>query len=158
VSAGAHLRDRLAAGGYHQRRARDRSRRRLHEKSIGCSLDRAGFDAQLQLAARLREAVEQHGDDLPRRAVAEQLAERLLVIRDAARLHPRDEVMLGKTLERRYAEMRIARDELFRRAVEIGEIAPPAAGDADLLRRFFGMVDDEHATPAPRRLDAAHQA
>ena len=76
---------------------------------------------------------QQHVDDLVRRAVAEQLAERLLVLGDAVALDQRDEVALRVAAQRRDAEVRIGRDEVLRAGVEVGEVAAPAAGDADLL-------------------------
>src|SRR3546814_13447949 len=47
---------------------------------------------------------EQHVDDLLRGAVAEELAERLLVPGDAGRVDPRDEILLGVALQRRATE------------------------------------------------------
>ena len=57
----------------------------------------------------------QHVDDLARGAVAEQLAEGLLVIGDAVALDQRDEIRLRVAAQRRDAEARIARDEVLRR-------------------------------------------
>src|SRR3546814_17248314 len=45
-----------------------------------------------------------------------------------------------------------------RRAVQVGEVAAPAAGDADLLRRPGGLLQQQHAPPAPASLDCSHEA
>src|SRR3546814_8090732 len=82
---------------------------------------------------------EQQVDDLLRGAVAEELAERLLVPGDAGRVDPRDEILLGVALQRRDTEARVLRQKVRRRAVQVGEVAAPAAGDADLLRRPGGL-------------------
>ena len=54
--------------------------------------------------------------------------------------------------------MRIGRQEPLRRAVQIGEVAAPAAGDQDLLAGLARMVQHHHAAPAPPGGDCAHQA
>ena len=46
--------------------------------------------------------------------------------------------------------------KFFGAGVEVGEIAAPAAGDADLLAGRARMVDHQHRAPAPARLDGAH--
>ena len=86
---------------------------------------------------------QQHGHDGARRAVAEQLAERLLVIGDAMALHQRDEIGLRVAAQRRPAEVRVARQKAIRRAVQIGEIAAAAAGDQDLGADPVGMVEQQ---------------
>src|SRR3546814_8054514 len=62
---------------------------------------------------------EQHVDDLLRGAVAEELAERLLVPGDAGRVDPRDEILLGVALQRRDTEARVLRQKVRRRAVQV---------------------------------------
>jgi hypothetical protein len=42
-------------------------------------------------------------------------------------------------------------------AMEIGEIAAPAAGDENLLANPVGALEDRDASPALSRLDGAHQ-
>ena len=51
--------------------------------------------------------------------------------------------------------MRVVGQETPRIGADIGEIAPPAARDQDLLPGFLGMVDDQHPrTALPRRCRA----
>src|SRR3546814_13108044 len=90
---------------------------------------------------------EQHVDDLLRGAVAEALAERLLVPGDAGRVDPRDEILLGVALQRRATEPRVLRQKVPSRPVQVGEIAAPAAGHAGLLRRPYRPPP--HQTPTP---------
>src|SRR5450755_2079241 len=75
----------------------------------------------------------QHADDFLRRAVAEQLSQRFLVIRNAMLLDERDEVLWCIPRQRRRAEMRIGRQEVVRPAMQVGEITPSATGDQDFL-------------------------
>jgi len=53
--------------------------------------------------------------------------------------------------------MGIGGEEVFRRGVQIGEVAAAAAGDEDLLSRPVGVVEHEGAPSAPSRFDGAHQ-
>ena len=85
----AHLRDGGAAGGDHQRR---RARRLVaiadREQPVGVARPRAiALPSEIRTCA-LRAFLQQHMDDLPRRAVAEELAERLFVPGDAGGARP----------------------------------------------------------------------
>src|SRR3546814_6455594 len=87
-----------------------------------------------------------------------QLAWRLLGPCEAGGLDPRDEGALGVALERRDAEAGFLRQEVRRRAVQVGEVAASAPGDADLLRRLGGLFQQQHGAPAPAGLDRRHKA
>ena len=100
---------------------------------------------------------EQHRDDGARRAVAEQLPERLLVIGDAMALDQRDEIMLRVAVERRLVEMRIGREEPVRRAMQVGEVAAPAARDQDFRADLVGMIEQQDLAAALARGERAHQ-
>jgi hypothetical protein len=99
----------------------------------------------------------QQCDDRPRRTVAEQLPERLLVIGDAVALHQSDEIMLRVAIERGFVEMRIGRDEAIRRAMQIGEVAASATRDQDFRADFVGVVEQQHLAAALSRGERAHQ-
>src|SRR5690606_16183378 len=120
-------------------------------------VDLAHLGAALQRDVARRAFGEQHVDDLPRRSVAEQLPERLLVPGDAVALHQREEVLRGVPAQRRLGEMGIGRDEPVGRRMDIGEVAAPAARDQDLLPRRVGAVEHQHPQPALPRLRRAHQ-
>ena len=53
--------------------------------------------------------IKQHSDDLPRRAVAKKLAERLFMPGDFVAFHQRQKVPLSVTTERGFCEMRVFR-------------------------------------------------
>ncbi len=90
--------------------------------------------------------VEQHRDDLPRRAVAEQLAQRLFMPGDAISLDQsrKSAACSGPAPTWRNAGWPTGS---VGRGADIGEVAPPAARDEDLLPRRIGMVDDHNAPP-----------
>src|SRR5690606_24388542 len=74
------------------------------------------------------------------------------------RVDPGDEVPLREPLQRRQREARVAAQEPLGRDAEVGEVAPPAARDADLLAGLGGMVEDQHPPPAPPGLDGGEHA
>ena len=80
------------------------------------------------------------------------------MVGDAMFFHEGDEIMLRVAAERGNAEMRILRQEILRRGVQVGEIAPPAAGYADFPSDFRRVVEQQHALSAFARLRGAHQA
>ena len=156
-AGGAHLGDRLAAGGQDQRAA-------AHHGAVGQGglidvahtvnpLDR---DAQRQDHARRPHVVGQHADDLFGAVVAEQLAEGLFVPGDAGAVDAFDEVVLAEPLQGRGGEARVLAEEVGGAGSGVGEVAAPPAGDADLLARRPGVVEDAHRAPAPPGLDGAH--
>ena len=88
---------------------------------------RAPSVADPHIDAALGTFGQQHGHDRARRAVAEQLAERLLMIRDAMSLDQRDETGRCVARQGRLGKVRIGGEEILRPAVQIGEIRAPAA-------------------------------
>ena len=59
-------------------------------------------------------------------------------------LDQRDEVVLGVAVERGFVEMRIGGEKPVRRAVQVGEVAAPAAGDQDLRAGLVEMIEQQH--------------
>jgi hypothetical protein len=94
---------------------------------------------------------QQHGDDVFGRAVGKELALVLLVPGNAVALQQRNEVLRRVARQRRAAELRVlAHEVLVRRArveVAVGEVAAPAARDADLLGHLLAVVDEQHLQP-----------
>jgi hypothetical protein len=119
----AELRDRWAAGGEDEGR---RLGAADAEAAIGM-LERVCARTEPQIDAALRAFGEQHRDDLLRRAVAEELTERLFVPGDAVAVDQSDEVFGCVTAERGGGEMRVRREEAVRGGVDIGEVATAAA-------------------------------
>ena len=111
----------------------------------GAQVDRSG-----------RTFLEQHRENLARRAVAEELAQRFFVIADTMALDHRDEVALGVAAERGFAEMRIGGEKALGRDLEVGEVAASAAGDQNFRARLRAMLEQQHAPAAPPRAHRAH--
>jgi len=99
-----------------------------------------------------------HFDDLLRAFIAEELAQRFLVPRDAVFLHQRDEVSRRVARERRAAEVGIRRKEIAVGRVQVGEVAASTPRDADLLAHLAVVVDEQHAAGALARSRGAHHA
>src|SRR5258706_6894033 len=155
---GADLRHREPAGGNHERRGRERSAARLHAKDGAVAHHPAHLAGLAPIDAPLRALGDEHVDDPLRAVVAEELPERLLVIRDAVALHERDELARRVARQRRAAEIRVARDEVAVRGVDVGEVAAPAARNADLLADLRVVVDEHHAPPALPRSCGRHHS
>ena len=103
------------------------------------------FAAQAHRHVALCAFRHQHIDNLLRRVVAEQLAERLFMPGDAVFAHQIDKVPLGVTRQRRFAEMGVLAQIGSRFDIQIREVAAPAAGHQDLTPRFFTIIDEQHA-------------
>ena len=71
-------------------------------------------------------------------------------------VHQTNEIRRRVARQRRDAEGGVGGDEVARRGMAVGEIAASAAGNADLLTRRGGMVQNQHIAPARRT--GAHQA
>ena len=73
-------------------------------------------------------------------------------------LDQRDEVRRRIAGQCRLGKVRIGRDKVFCRAVDIGEIATPAAGNQNLFSQSLGMFKDRNPPAALARFDGAHQS
>lgn len=111
----------------------------------------------MQADANLIALVEQHVEDVAGFVIAEQLAEFLLVVWHAVFGHQTDEVPLGVTCQRRFAEMCVLREEIARLGVHVGEIAAATARHEDFLAGLVGMVKQHHLAPAPGGGQRTHQ-
>jgi hypothetical protein len=117
--------------------------------------DLADGRRQPHLDPTLAAFLHQHRDDLPGRAVAEELPERLLVPGDAVALDQREEIPLGIAAERRLGEMRVLGEEVLRPRPGVGEVAAPAARDEDLLAGFSAWSITRTRAPACPAVAAA---
>ncbi len=90
--------------------------------------------------------------------IAEQLSQFLLVISNAVLRDQRNEIRRRVACQRRLAEVRIGGKKILRAAMQIGEVAAPAAGDQDLLADAIGVLEHGNSAAALARLDGAHQA
>ena len=112
----------------------------------------------MQLDAGLIAFIKEHAEDVAGFVIAEQLAEFLLVVRHAVFADQADEIPLGVTRQRRFAEMRVLRKEIARFGVHVGEIAAATAGHEDFLAGLVRVVEQQHLTPAPGGGQGTHQA
>ena len=97
----------------------------------------------------------QHGDDVLGGIVAKELAQCFLVPRDAVCIDQCDEIPLRIARQRRFGEMWVGADEGLWIGVQIGEVAAPAARNADLLARCACVI---HQQGAPRQMCRRHHA
>ena len=154
---GAHLWNGEAAGG--------------DDQSVGAVVRRWGMDEESVALPDLRDGLLEndadaggaalsfeHGDDVACGAVAEELAEGLLVEGNAMLFDQCDEIARRVAGERGAGEVWIGGEESVGRAVEIGEIAAAAAGDEDLLADAIGMIENYDATAALTSGDGSHEA
>src|SRR3546814_10473570 len=91
------LGDRGAAGRHHQRLTLDGAAAGRKMETLAALLDLRDRRLRHQGDSGGRAVGEQHVDDLLRGAVAEELAERLLVPGDAGRVDPRAEILDRKS-------------------------------------------------------------
>ena len=68
-----------------------------------------------------------------------------------------DEIMLAILLQRRFTKMPVLRQKHLGIGMKIGEIAPAAAGNANFLGKFLGMIKHQHTPPTLASLNRAHQ-
>ena len=155
---GADLRDRQAAGGDDHVPRQDRSAigqeliararcLRRWARAVVKRADRSDGAGLPALDAAGLALAQQHLDEVLGRSVAEQLALVLLVEGDAVSLHQRDEVLRRVARQGRAAEVRVVAQEVLVRCarveVAVGEVAAPAARDADLLGDLVAVVDQQ---------------
>jgi len=93
-----------------------------------------------------------------RRPIAEKLTKLLLVVTDFVLLDKADEIRRRVSRQRRLAEVRVGGEEIFRPAVQVREIATPAAGDQDLLANAIGVLKHRDPAATLTGFDGAHQA
>src|ERR1700722_9819619 len=77
---------------------------------------------------------------------------------NAVTLDQRHEVDLGVAAQCRMAEARIVRQKVCGARVQIGKIAAPAAGYANLLARMARLLQHQHRASAPSCDGSTHQA
>ena len=72
--------------------------------------------------------------------------------------HEGDEVIGRVSGERGFCEVRICGDEIFRRAMNVGEVAASAAGDEDFFADAVGVIEKGDAASALAGFDCAHES
>ena len=97
----------------------------------------------------------QHSQDVAGGTIAEQLSERLFVIRNAMLLDERDEIRGGIASQQGLREMRVPGKIILGLAAEVGEIAAAATGDENFFAKPVGVVEDDNAASALAGFDGA---
>ena len=93
-----------------------------------------------------------------RRPIAEQLPQRLFVIRDAVPLDEPDKIRGRVTRQRRFCEVRISRKEVVGPRVQVGKVRAASSRDQDLFPRPPRTFQHRDTTPAAAGFDRSHQA
>ena len=91
-------------------------------------------------------------------SVAEELAKRLFVIGDVVMFDEGDDIGGGIAGEGGNGEVGILREEVFRAATTIGEIASATARDTDFFADFFGVFEEEDTAVTLAGFDGAEEA
>ncbi len=155
----AEFRQRKAAGGYDQSGRFNRTARGLEDKAaIRPALHRPHLGAGFDLNAGCMTFLSQHLDNVARAMVAEKLAQFLFVIGNAVLLDQRDESIGPVTGQRRFAEVGVRGEIIFRSRVQVGEIAAAATGDENFTADPFTAFQHEHGASATARGDRRHQS
>jgi len=89
--------------------------------------------------------------------VAEELAERFLVIGDAMFVDESEKIVGSETGEGGFCEMRIGGDEIFGSGVKVGEVAAASAGNEDFFADAVGVFEERDATAASAGLEGAEE-
>ena len=100
----------------------------------------------------------EHFRNVGRRAVAEKLAQGFFVVGNSVFFDQRNKIRRRVPRQRGLGKVRIRGNEILRPAINIREIAAPAAGNQNLFADAFGMFEHSHAPPALARLNRAHQS
>jgi hypothetical protein len=100
----------------------------------------------------------QQRNDVERGPVAKELPERLFVPGYAVAFNQLDKVARRIPRQRRPAEIGVLRQIVRRLGVKIGEVAAPAAGNADLLPKLVVMLDQQDAPSAATGDGRAHHS
>jgi hypothetical protein len=100
----------------------------------------------------------EHPGDILRGTIAEELAQRFFVVRDAMLLDESDEIRGSVTRQGGLREVLVRGDEVLRLAMEVGEIAAASAGDKDFFAYAIGALQHGDAPAALARFDGAEEA
>ena len=115
------------------------------------------FRGELHHNARCGTFRQQHGHNLPGRAITEKLAQGFFMPGDIVLGHERQKISRRIAAQGAAAEMRIFGQEVLRRCPAIGEVAAPAAGDENLCTGLAVMVEQQHPLAARARCDGTHE-
>ena len=101
---------------------------------------------------------EEHVEDLAGGMGAKELAECFLVPLDSVALHQFEEVLWLVESECGFGEVWVFGDEVFRSAMDVGEVASASAGDEDFAAGLRIVFKEKHAAIALAGDGGTHQS
>ncbi len=113
---------------------------------------------ELNLDASLGALLLEQVDDVLGGAIAEELTESFFVVTDAVFFNERDEVCGGVASECGLGEVRIFGEEVFRTAVNVGEVAASSTGDEDFFTGLVGVVKEQDGSSALSGGECGHHS
>lgn len=144
---------------------------RRNDKCRGAKLERAGAHYEFRVVLNLLDVGVQknfdasfaafgfqHICDVLRASIAEELAEGLLVIRDAMLFDEGDEIGRGVAGERGFREVRVGAEEILGAAMEVRKVAAAAPGNENFLADAVGTFEDGDAAPALAGFERAEKS
>ena len=143
----AHFGDGQPAGRDDQR-GREKLGRLGASDELRCSLNFMDSAVEKNLHAGGAAFCFQHVRDVFRGAIAEKLAQGLLVVGDAMFFNQSGEIGGRVTGEGGFRKVFVCGEEVFRPAMQVGEIAPASAGDQDFLADAVGALQHRDTAPA----------
>jgi len=99
----------------------------------------------------------EHVEDVMGGAVAEQLAESLLVIRDSVFLDQADEIGGSEACQGGLGEVRIGREEVGGLAMNVGEVTATTSRDENLAAGAIGALEYDNFLAPTTGFDGAHE-
>lgn len=154
--SGTHFRNGKAAGGNDEDSRGEVGRVAMNDEFRG-TLDFSDVGIEENLNGNGAGFRFEEVGDVGGGAVAEELAEGFLVIGDTMLFDESDEICGGEAREGRFGKMRIGREEIFGRAIDVGEIAAASAGDEDFLAEAVGAFEDGDAAATLPCFDGAEK-
>ena len=100
----------------------------------------------------------EHSQNVLRGAITEQLSQGLFVIRNVMLLHQRDKIGRRIAGQRGFCKVRICRNKVFRRAMEIGEVTASAAGNENFLALTLSTFEHGNAPSPAARFNRTHES
>jgi len=155
--SGADFGNGQAAGGDDEHR-RSKLGGRSVDDEFGGAADFADLGIQKNLNGSSAALFFEQADDFGSGAIAKELAELFFVIRDAVLFDEGEKIGRRVAGERRFGEMRIGGEEIFGRAMKIGEVGAAAAGDEDFAANAVVAFENGDAAAAFAAFGSAKEA
>lgn len=154
---GAHFRDGQSAGGDYQGGSTKFGDTGTEDEFGGApDFNDAGVKEDLNMRGATFRL--EHVGDFSGGIVAEELAESFFVISDAMFFKESKKIGGGEAGERGFGEVGICGNKIFRRGVNVGEIAAATAGDENFFADAVGVLEDGDSAATLPCLNGAEEA